>query len=497
MLNNEIFIHLSFAGGLIFMVWVTVTIIVRMERSKQLQATIDKLKKALDEMDEQAKLIVRTDMELNKTQEELDRKMTGLYALQRLSSAISTTLEEEQIFKMIDPNYLEELNFEKSCALLWNEKLKVFQIQMSIGYSEEAAAKIGSSPGLGEIGEALLKSEHTLSSASLQHNEALKNKIHGIFKTAFFVLSPIMPKEGSRGFIFVGTDNPEALINEGDEELITILANQLGQALENARLFEKTWRAQHDLEKKVEERTRELTSALNEVKMISKRKTDFISAVSHELRTPLTSVKGYAAILLSGKLGNIPAEIRERLEKINRHSDELVHMVNDLLDIARIEANRMVMKKEILDLKASLEVTMDLLSGQFKEKQINFKADIPLETNKIFADRSQISRVFINLFGNALKFTPAQGTISVRAHKTDGAVQIDVTDTGCGIPEEAREAIFEEFYRVDNSINQEVKGTGLGLSLVKHIVEAHNGKIWVKSKIGSGSTFSFTIPQTG
>jgi signal transduction histidine kinase len=496
MFANEILIHLIFASGLIFMVWVTATIMVRIGRSKQLQINVDKLKKTLDEMDEQAKLIVRTDIELNKTQEELDKKMTGLYALQRLSSTISTTLEEEQIFKMIDLSYLEELGFEKSCAFLQDEKQRIFKTQMNIGYSKEVMEKIRSSPDLEEIAQELLKSEKTISSTSLQHNADLKGKVCGIFKTTFFVLSPIIPKEGNKGFIFVGTDNPEALINEGDEELITILANQLGQAVENARLFEKTWRAQHDLEKKVEERTRELTRALNEVKMASKRKTDFISAVSHELRTPLTSVKGYAAILLSGKLGNIPAEIRERLEKINRHSDELVHMVNDLLDIARIEANRMIMKKEILDLKGTIEGVMDLLSGQFKEKQINFNASVPQEANSIFADRSQISRVFVNLISNALKFTPAQGTISVRAHKTDSVVQIDITDTGCGIPEEAQEAIFDEFYRVDNPINQEVKGTGLGLSLVKHIVEAHNGKIWVKSKLGAGSTFSFSVPQT-
>jgi signal transduction histidine kinase len=497
MVENVMFIHLAFAFGVIFMVWVAVTVVLRMERSQQLQTTVNKLKKALDEMDEQAKLIVRTDIELNKTQGELDKKMTGLYALQRLSSAMSTTLEEELIFKTISPNYLEELGFEKSCAFLLDEKQTGFRECMNIGYPREAIAKIVSSRELEEIARGLFKGEKTISSVSLQEDSALKDKIHGIFKTSFFVLSPITPKEGNKGFIFVGTDNSEMVLNEGDEELITILANQLGQALENARLFEKTWRAQHDLERKVEERTRELTLVLNEVKNISKRKTDFISAVSHELRTPLTSVKGYASILLSGKLGNIPEEVKERLEKINRHSDELVHMVNDLLDIARIEANRVVMKKENLLLQETLDGVMDLLSVQFKEKQIDFSVNIPREASTIFADRSQISRVFINIFGNALKFTPVKGRINVNAHKNNNMVQIDITDTGCGIPEEAQEAIFEEFYKVDNAINQEVKGTGLGLALVKHIVEAHEGRIWVKSRLGAGSTFSFAIPQTG
>jgi len=190
----------------------------------------------------------------------------------------------------------------------------------------------------------------------------------------------------------------------------------------------------------------------------------------------------------------MPTEIKERLEKINRHSDELVHLVNDLLDIARIESGKMVMKKEPLELRKIVESVSDLLAVQFKQRAIDCASDVP-EALRILADRSQIERVFINLVGNALKFTPQKGKITVSAHDADGLIQVDVTDSGCGIPEEAQEAIFEEFYRVDNLINQEVKGTGLGLSLVKHIVEAHGGKIWVKSRTGAGATFSFTVPK--
>jgi len=492
---KESLINLIGAIGVVAVIYLVISIVLKMEKLKQFQAEVDKLKKSLDEMDEQAKLIVRTDMELNKTQEELDKKMTGLYTLQKLSRAITTTLEENQIFKMVKPDYLEDLGFEKACAFLLSEKEKVFVPQINIGYLQQDMEIIKSAPDLTDVYLSLIKNEKTISSSSLRQNILLNDKIRRIFKVNSFVISPLLPKEGNKGVLFVGTENEETLINEGDEELITILANQLGQALENARLFEKTWRAQHDLEKKVEERTRELTHVLEEVKIISKRKTDFISSVSHELRTPLTSIKGYASILLTGKLGDMPSEIKERLDKINRHSDELAHLVNDLLDIARIESGRMIMKKEALNLKGIVEEVLDLLSVQLKERQVESSFNIPEEANAILADRSQIERVFINIVGNALKFTPAQGKISIMAHKLDGAVQLDISDTGCGIPEEAQEKIFEEFYRVDNAINQEVKGTGLGLALVKHIIEAHNGKIWVKSKVGSGSTFSFTIPQ--
>jgi signal transduction histidine kinase len=467
-----------------------------MERLKQLQLEAEKLKKSLEEMDEQAKLIVRTDMELNKTQEELDKKITGLYALQRLSRAVSTTLEENQIFKMIEASYLEDLGFEKACAFLWNDKEKKFIDHINIGYLKDEAETIKRLlDSEKDIYSDLIKNARTISSISLVKDLGLKEKITEIFQVNSFVISPILPKEGDKGLFFVGIESTDTTIDEGDEELITILVNQLGQALENARLFEKTWRAHQELEQKVDERTRELTSAVDEIKKVSKRKSDFISAVSHELRTPLTSIKGYASILLTGKLGDIPQDVRERLDKINRHSDELVHLVNDLLDISRIESGRVTMKQETQEIRYIVGYAFDLLSGQIKEKQLRFSFDIPDNANSVFVDHSQIERVFINLISNAIKFTPAQGTIIIRSYKMDKEIQVDIADTGCGIPEKDREAIFEEFYRVDNAINETVKGTGLGLTLVKRIIEAHNGKIWVKSKEGSGSTFSFTLPQ--
>lgn len=495
MSSSVYLINLLGLASLITIISLSIVLIYKMQRFKQLQTTVENLKRSLDEMDEQAKLVVRTDIELNKIQEELDKKINGLYALQKLSRAISTTLEESQVFQRIESAYLEDLGFEKAMAFLWDGKEKRFLIHLNIGYPEDELKTIRAFVDSSQdLYLNLIQNEKTLSSISLSKDTGTKEKINHIFKVNSFVVSPILLKEGDNGFLFAGKEDSDALITEGDEELITILANQLGQALENARLFEKTWRAQQDLEKKVEERTRELTKALDEVKIISRRKTDFVSSVSHELRTPLTSIKGYASILLTGKLGNLPQEVRERLDKMNRHSDELVHMVNDLLDISRIESGRMTMKQEPQDLKEIAQSVADLLAVQLKEKQIELSLNISVNAKQIFVDSSQIERVFINIIGNAIKFTPLKGKITVSSHKTDKTVQVDITDTGCGIPEEALGAIFEEFYRVDNPINQQVKGTGLGLALVKHIIEAHQGKIWVKSKEGQGSTFSFTLP---
>ncbi|MDD5097619.1 MAG: GAF domain-containing sensor histidine kinase [Candidatus Omnitrophica bacterium] len=460
------------------------------EKDKQIKT----LEASLEEMDEQAKLIMRTDMELNKTQEELDKKISGLDILQKLSRDISTTLEEKQIFKKISNESLEELGFEKALAFLWSDLKREFNPCLNLGYSDADSEKIRSSVNLAkDYYLDLIHSGKTASSVSVPNNFLTKDKIYQLFAVRSFIICPILAQEGSQGFLFVGTQNIETYITEGEQELITILANQIGQTLDNARLFEKTWRSQQELEIKVEERTHQLTQALEEVGKISKRKSDFISSVSHELRTPLTSIKGYAAILLAGKLGSVPDEIKTRLEKINRHSDELVHMVNDLLDISRIESGKVNMNLESLELKYIADKVADLLSEQLKTKNITFSSNIPENCQKILADRSQIERVFINLVGNALKFTPENGKISINAQSSGKIIQIDVTDTGFGIPEDAQEKIFEEFFRVENTINQEVKGTGLGLALVKHIVEAHQGRIWVRSKLGEGSTFSFTL----
>jgi len=406
------------------------------------------------------------------------------------------TLEEEQLFKRIQPEYLEDLGFEKAFGYLWDNENKRFKLTFNIGYSDTEIAVISSFINTNpSIFNNLTASDKTASSIPGENTIFSSQQLENIFRTKAFIIAPISPQQINRGFFFAGTQDTEMLITEGDTELIKILATQLGQALENARLFEKSWISQQELEKKVISRTAELTKALEEVKIISKRKTDFVSSVSHELRTPLTSVKGYAAILLTGKLGELPHEVRERLEKINRHSDELVHMVNDLLDISRLESGKMTMKVEPCDIKELLNEAEDLLSGQLKERGLYLKNEITPAKHLVLADKTQIERVFINLISNAMKFTPAQGTITIQSHKTtDKQLQVDVTDTGCGIPEDMHASIFQEFFRVDNAINQGVKGSGLGLALVKHIIEAHQGKIWFNSKAGSGTTFSFTLP---
>ncbi len=488
----------SFAGlfAVIALIVLIIFLVFKMEKIKELTNEIAKLRRAFDELDGQAKLIVQTDLELHRAQEELDKKVAGLVTLQKLTRSISTTLDQEEIFKKLDEKNITELGFDRAVAFSRDEKNEL-SLRSLVGYEAEEGDRILKDFAAAPIiVDKVLNKGHIFS--SLDTDKAAKEIPH-FLKTlglSSFVCAPIMQKNGAIGALVMGCESPYTRMMEGDKDIVYILAVQIGQALENARLFEETWRSQQELEQKVQQRTHELTVALEEIQTISKRKSDFISAVSHELRTPLTSIKGYASILAAGKLGELPPQAKERVEKINKHSDSLSQLINNLLDISRIESGRVEMKMEPLDLKHMLDALADMLAPPMKEKNIEFLVDAPEGLPAVRADKSQLERVFINLIGNAIKFVPAGGHISVRARNPEGEMlQVAVSDNGIGISEKDLAKLGEEFFRVDNEVNAKVKGTGLGLSLVKHIIEAHKGKLAISSMVGQGSTFSFTLPK--
>ncbi|MCQ9207984.1 MAG: HAMP domain-containing histidine kinase [Omnitrophica bacterium] len=459
---------------------------------KNLQHSLDKLKRAYDDLDEQAKIIVKKDLELNKTQEELDKKIDSLYTLHKLSKAISSTFDAEKLFSQIDKSFISELGFDKGLIVLASRDERETSLPVAVGYNseeeEEIRKQLVHKNILNRIQQPLL-----VDKAQLLDKE--KKELLQIFNLASFCIVPIISQEAKLGLIVVGSEAPYAHLTEGDLETLSILAGQIAGGMENARLYEELWRSHQELEQRVTQRTKELALANEKLQKIDKLKSEFVSAVSHELRTPLTSIKGYAAILMAGKLGEVPAPVKERLDKINKHSDSLAKLVNDLLDISRIESGRVEMKLERLNLEDIVEAVADIMAPQMKEKKIKLAIDIPQKISACLADMTQMERVLVNLLGNAIKFTPDEGKISINIKQKKDFLQVDIRDSGIGIAEDDLAKIFEEFYRVDNAINQKVKGTGLGLSLVKQIVEAHKGRIWANAQPDKGTTFSFTIPK--
>ena len=282
---------------------------------------------------------------------------------------------------------------------------------------------------------------------------------------------------------------------EGDSELLSILAGQIGTAIENTKLYTELFGSHKELERRVAERTQELEKLNEELKNLNKMKSDFISAVSHELRTPLTSIKGYASILMAGKLGDVLPAQKERLEKIDKHSNSLVHLINNLLDIARIESGKVQMDMKDISLKEILDSIVDIITPQVKEKNVSLKVTSNTKFDKIKADQIQLERALLNLLSNAVKFTPEKGRVLIDIQEKDNDIQFSIEDTGIGIPPQDIPKVFQEFFRADNALDQKIKGSGLGLSLVKKIVEAHKGKIWFNTELGKGTRFTFTLPK--
>jgi signal transduction histidine kinase len=467
----------------------------KVEEIKQMKAAHQKLMRSFNDLDEQAKLIVKTDLELNKAQEELEKRLQGLNTLQKFSKDISKTLDEKEVLQRVNAQMLTEIGFSRGLIMNYDDQKKL-RPRVNISMPDDRLTHIMNQLDRDDHFKTALKEGHTFS--SINCSKQTKEKIVQLFGMEHFILTPIPMQNDMGGMLFVGNRYSAPAVTEGDEELISIFANQIGQSLDNAQLFEQVFRSTQMLESKVKERTKELESALEKVKLISKQKSEFISSVSHELRTPLTSIKGYASILIAGKIGEVPTAVKERLAKINTHSDSLVKMINDLLDIARIESGRADMKYSLQPVKPVIDNIADLLTPQMTTRELNLKVDLPPDIPDIYIDRNHVERVFINLVGNALKFTPAKGSITIAASPEldDGMVVFSISDTGIGIKEDDLAKLFEEFYRVDNEINAGVKGTGLGLSLVKQIVEAHAGRIWVTSQVGQGTTFHFTMPTS-
>jgi signal transduction histidine kinase len=462
---------------------------------KEMNEAHKKLMRSFNDLDEQAKMIVRTDLELNKIREEMEKRLNGLNALQRTSRQMSQALNKSEVFQKISPTLFEDLGFARvliACA----DDNKILKIHLNLGYKDNRADAILNEITAEESLRNALQEIHSVSSINCPSKT--KEKIIHAFEAEHFIFSPILTQSGSIGFVFAGNRYNAPAVTQGDEELITILAGQIGQSIENVQLFEKVFRSSQELELKVADRTKQLAGALQKVNEISNKKSEFVSAVSHELRTPLTSIKGYAAILIAGKIGELPPAVKERLVKINSHSDNLVSLINDLLDIARIESGRQEMKFAPYKIKNIVDNVADLLTPQITTKGVKLQVRLAGQIEEIYVDTTHVERVLINLLSNAIKFTPSNGSITVEvSEKLDGGYAVfSVSDTGIGIPASDIQKLFSEFFRVDNEINQNVKGTGLGLVLAKNIVQAHRGKMWVQSQVGHGTTFYFTLPPS-
>jgi len=230
-------------------------------------------------------------------------------------------------------------------------------------------------------------------------------------------------------------------------------------------------------------------------KELEQMKSNFLSVVSHELRTPLHSIKGFVDIILMGKTGEINDLQRDFLTTVQQSTSNLQRMIEDLLEFSRMEAGRIKLKPEMISVYGVAEKVVEQLAPLAQEGNLKLFNRVPEEIALIEADPMRIEQVLTNLISNAIKFTPANGAVSVLARDIGEQVQISVQDTGIGIPEAEQAKVFQRFYQVDSSATRSYRGTGLGLTICKFIVEYHHGRIWVESQEGQGSTFHFVLPK--
>ena len=232
---------------------------------------------------------------------------------------------------------------------------------------------------------------------------------------------------------------------------------------------------------------------VSQLRKLERIRSDFVANVAHEMRVPLTSIHGYAETLLNGALEDSDANERF-IEKILQQSARLSQLVSDLLDLSQLESGEVKLKLQPCEIDEFQGTLLTLFEPVFEEADLTFEWRVPEHIPAVFADRQLIGQVLANLIENAIKYTPADGSITISAEANESEVVVHVQDTGIGIPTEALPRIFERFYRVDKGRSREMGGTGLGLAIAKHILLQHGGRIWVDSTAGEGSVFHFALP---
>ena len=228
---------------------------------------------------------------------------------------------------------------------------------------------------------------------------------------------------------------------------------------------------------------------------VERMKTDFIHLVSHEFRTPLSSIKGYVEMLLDGDAGELQGEQREFLETVQRNTDLLALLVNDLLEVSRLEAGALKLNTRQVDVAQVISEVTGKLRPQFIERSQKLNISVAAELPTVQADQAKLAQILLNLLSNAHKYTPDGGMIHVSAQREQGAVRVTVTDTGVGISPEDQKRLFTKFFRVEDPDIQKEAGTGLGLWITRRLVEMHGGTITAESRLGQGTTMTFTLPD--
>jgi signal transduction histidine kinase len=410
---------------------------------------------------------------------ELTRSVEELTALSDVSRALASTLDLDAVLQTIVTRASQLAGTDACSVFEYDEATETFHLRATHNLDEEVVALARRTPtrkGEGVQGR-MAVTRQPVQIPDIAGEDAYRGPLRDILLrtgTRALLAIPMLREDQLIGGLAVARKTPGAFTPEVIE-LLQTFATQSALAIQNARLF-----------REIADKSRQLEAA-------SRHKSEFLADMSHELRTPLNAIIGFSEVLTERMFGELNEKQEEYLKDIYASGQHLLSLINDILDLSKIEAGRMELELTDFELSQALDNALMLVRDRAVRRGIAINHVVDERLGQIRADERKVKQVLLNLLSNALKFTLEGGRVDVRGRVVDGIAEISVTDTGVGIAPEDQEAVFEEFRQVGVSTAKQ-EGTGLGLTLCRKFVELHGGRIWVKSQVGVGSTFTFTIP---
>jgi signal transduction histidine kinase len=424
---------------------------------------------------------VRLFKELQERTQALARSVEELQVLGEVGRAVGSTLDLETVLTTIirRANQLSGTDF--GVIYEYDEATEQFRLRATENLAEDLVELLRVRPlarGEGATGRAAEAREPVQIPDILEPGVYQSSVREALVRTEHRALLaiPLLREDTIIGSLVVARKTPGAFALDS-VDLLKTFATQSVLAIQNARLF------------------REIADKSAELEVANRHKSEFLANMSHELRTPLNAVIGFSEVLLDRMFGELNDKQDEYLQDILSSGRHLLSLINDILDLSKIEAGRMELELGAFDLPVALDNALTLVRERASRHGIALGVSVDPQVGAIVADERKVKQVLVNLLSNAVKFTPEGGRVTVTVARANASVEIAVSDTGIGIAHDDLETIFEEFRQVGSDYTRKREGTGLGLPLAKRFVELHGGRIWVKSEVGKGSTFTFSIPE--
>jgi len=415
--------------------------------------------------------------ELRQRTDELSRSVEELRVLGEVSQAVNSTLDLQTVLDTIVSKAVQLSQTEAGAIYAYDGAQRELHLRATYGMNREMIEALGHRHiGIDDpnIAPAITRREPAQIADLREEPSTPLNEI--ILRAGFraLLVAPLIHGEEIAGVLVVRRKTPGAFAQNA-VELMKTFAAQSTLAIQNAGLFN------------------EIADKSRQLEIASKHKSQFLANMSHELRTPLNAILGYTELILDNIYGEAPARMRTVLERVQTNGKHLLGLINDVLDLSKIEAGQLSLSLADYSIGDMVQGVYTAVEPLAANKKLAFKIEVPPDLPPAHGDDRRLSQVLLNLVGNAIKFTDA-GEVAIKAAASNGAYTISVRDTGPGIAAADQTKIFEEFQQADNSQTKTKGGTGLGLSIAKRIVEMHGGRLWVESNPGHGATFSFTVP---